>query len=350
MLLLLLPVSLWASADHSITLPRTYAFLAAAALYWIVAALPQRPILRSAGWALLLGGLALSVLVLAATSFPTKIPWVSFDPLGILHTRLQGVLPPLDDFNANTSGGALALFLAPSLALTLAGNRLQRVLAALVAAWLGVLLLFSQSRGAWLGMAAAMPVITVIHNRRWLWLWVGAGMAAVAALVIVGPQQAVNVPLGGSTVSTLVQREELWTRAVYLIHDFPFTGVGLGMPETVIKLLYPPFLNGIDSRWYHVHNSYLQMACEMGIPGLIAFLALLWSLAAALARRARLRPFGRDEALAAGLLGTLVVFMVHGMVDATLASNKILLLFFGFLGLMASVSRQQSASIEHSPR
>ncbi|MEI2690894.1 MAG: hypothetical protein V9H69_14765 [Anaerolineae bacterium] len=40
---------------------------------------------------------------------------------------------------------------------------------------------------------------------------------------------------------------------------------------------------------------------------------------------------------ALGLVGALLVFVVHGLVDAPLASPKLMVLFFGLLGLMAAV-------------
>lgn len=154
-------------------------------------------------------------------------------------------------------------------------------------------------------------------------------------------------------IATAQGREELWSRALFLMQDFPFTGVGLGMPERVINLLYPLFTVSADSPWLHVHNTYLQIGSEMGIPGLIAFVALLLAVGAALTKQARNRgvvgagsPRPRDGAwrrpLALGLLGSLLVFAVHGLVDAPLASPKLAVLFFGLLGLMAAVSSDQA--------
>ncbi len=108
-LIMLLPLGLWVSADQAVSLLRTYAFIAAAALYWLVAALPRQTTLRLASGGLLLGGLALSALILGATSFQAKIPGLSLDLLGLLHSRLQGILPQADDFNPNTSGSSAVL-------------------------------------------------------------------------------------------------------------------------------------------------------------------------------------------------------------------------------------------------
>lgn len=341
-LLLLLPVGLWASPDPSVTYPRTDALVAAAALFWVAAAQRNQRWLRYSGWLLLLAGLALAVAVFAATTFPAKLPWVQFD-VSALQARVNLPFLQPDRFNPNLSGSLMALFLAPALVLVLAGNgRAQRLLALATSLLLALLLLLSQSRGAWLGVGVAVVVVTVISDRRWLWLWLPLGLAGVGAALALGNRLAVAALLGNGgsdgVVSTLQGRQELWSRALYLMQDFPFTGVGLGMPEPVIKLLYPLFLVGPDSEWIHVHNTFLQIGSEMGIPGLIAFVALLLTVATALVRQATDARAGAYRGLSLALLASLIVFVVHSQVDALLASPKLTILFFALMGLMVAVA------------
>ena len=346
-LLLLLPVGLWASPDPSVTYPRTDALVASAALFWLMAAQRDQRWLPHSGWLLLAGGLAAALVVLAATPFPSKLPGVQID-IAAWQARLA--LPGLasDEFNPNHSGHLLALLLAPAAVLIFRGNsRGQRVAALLVAGLLAALLALTQSRGAWLALAAALAVVSVAANRRWLWLWLLAALAALAAALILRPQmELARLGAGAGSFDTLQSRQELWSRALYLMQDFPFTGVGLGMPEPVIKLLYPTFLAGPDSQWFHVHNSYLQVGSEMGVPGLIAFLALLLALAAALGRQMRRPEAGVYRGLSAALLGSWCVFVVHSLVDTPLNSPRLAVLFFALLGLMAAVA----ASTPHPRR
>jgi putative inorganic carbon (HCO3(-)) transporter len=340
-LLLLLPVGLWASADPSVTYLRTDALVAAAALFWVVAGQRNQPWLRHSGWLLLLAGLGLAVAVFAATTFPAKLPWVQID-ISALQARWSVPFLQPGRFNPNLSGSLMALFLAPALALVLVGNGLaQRLVALAASVLLGLLLLLSQSRGAWLGVLVAVAVMTVIGNRRWLILWAPLALAALAATLAWGDRLDVAALMSGGSggvASTLQGRQELWSRALYLMQDFPFTGVGLGMPEPVIKLLYPLFLVGPESEWIHVHNTFLQIGSEMGIPGLVAFVAMLLAVAAVLVRQAANPQAGVYRGLSLALLGSLIVFVVHGQVDAPLASPKLTVLYFGLMGLMAAVA------------
>lgn len=362
-MLLLLPVGLWASPDLAVTLPRSYALIAAAAFFWAAAALSDHPWLRFSGWALLLAGLAMALAVIAATPL-TGSGIGAFaamqrllDPLA---QAIRGPLPFLHAtrFNPNLSGQLLAVFLAPAVALALVGagnapgGRLLRLAAAGLSLLLGLLLLLTQSRGALLGVAVALPVMTLLASRRWLALWLPLGLAALGGGVLL-LRQSSQIPAalsaalladGGGVTATAQGRAELWSRALYLMQDFPFTGVGLGMPQRVIDLLYPLFTVVSGSQWLHVHNTYLQIGSEMGIPGLIALAALLLALGAALVRQARRRPAGGYRGLALGLLGSLIVFAVHGLVDAPLASPKLMVLFFGLMGLMAAVAASGGAA------
>ncbi len=342
LLLLLLPVGLSVTPDLGVTAARSYAVVAGAALFWVGAAQRNQPWLRYSGWMLLLAGLALAVAVLAATRFPAPA-LLGLPDVGALQGRIA--LPFLQPgrFNPNLSGALLALFLPPALVLAVAGDgRPQRMAAALTSALLAALLLLSQSRGAILGVLVAVAAITTVTNRRWLWLWVPLGLAALGLLRIFWERLSLNALVGGSgVVATLEGRQELWSRGIMLIQDFPFTGVGLGMPEPVIKLLYPLLTVGPENQWLHVHNTFLQTAAEMGVPGLIALLAVLLGVTAALVRQARRPQAGIYRGLALGLLGSMVVFVVHGLVDAPMASPKLTALFFGLMGLMAAVAARR---------
>jgi putative inorganic carbon (hco3(-)) transporter len=347
-LLLLLPVGLWASPDPGITYPRTDALVASAALFWVVAAQHDRFWLRHSGWALLAGGAALALVVFTATPFPAKLPIAQID-ISALQGRLQTPFLRPDEFNPNLTGHVMALLLAPAVALALKGSsRSQRVAALLVSVLLAALLVLSQSRGALLASLVAIPVVTVAINWRWLWLWGPLGLLGLGAALAIGPSlDAAALAVDAGSVNTLQGRAELWSRALYLMQDFPFTGVGLGMPEPVIKLLYPTFLTGPDSVWFHVHNTYLQVGSEMGVPGLIAFLALLLTVAAVLVRQVRrARRAGVYQGLSVGLLGSWSVFVVHSLVDTPTFSPIIGVSFFVLLGLMVAVATSTDAGKE----
>ena len=124
-----------------------------------------------------------------------------------------------------------------------------------------------------------------------------------------------------------------------MIRDFPLTGIGPGMFPIVLDMLYPLFMLDIWNPAPHVHNIYLQMGVDHGLPGLIAFLAFLILcvvMAVQAIRRSRRQPW---EPLTVGLLAGLAAFLAHGMVDATGYTPRAHVVVWAFLGLLVAVWR-----------
>jgi putative inorganic carbon (HCO3(-)) transporter len=320
-LLLLLPFNLWVSADAIRTLPHLYKVVGGTALFYaVVGFLRERPWFLLASLAIHLLGGALGVILLFGTQWSGQFGWLPVDP-DVIPRLVNPFWKPegFAGFNPNLAGGTLALVLPIPTAYALFGRRAWPRVAALVeAAVLAFLLLLISSRGAVVGFAAALIVMLVAHDRRWLALPLVLLLAAATLFATGRLAPLVDPLLAGdpaSSVQGLDARLELWSRGRYILQDFPFTGVGMGMVEQVIRILYPTFLIPPDAEIKHVHNLYLEMGAELGYPGLIATVALLLLLfylawrSVGRARSTGLAP------LATGLLGMLVALAIHGLLD-----------------------------------
>ncbi len=150
------------------------------------------------------------------------------------------------------------------------------------------------------------------------------------------------------SLQTFNGRIELWKRAAYAIGDFPITGMGLNTFRYVVFARYPLFTVSDDFDLGHAHNLYLQTALDLGIPGLIAFLAMIgitfslfWKMRSCIAPLHK----GLQEDiwhaslffLIAGLSWSFTAFLLYGLVDAiALGARPGVLLWFLF-GLIASL-------------
>jgi O-antigen ligase len=71
-------------------------------------------------------------------------------------------------------------------------------------------------------------------------------------------------------------RWQVWTRALLMIRDYPFTGIGLDTFRLVAQNEYPYF-NYAFNQTEHPHNLFLQAGVDGGVLGL---LALVWLIVA----------------------------------------------------------------------
>ena len=214
-------------------------------------------------------------------------------------------------------------------------------------------LVLTQSRSAWIGAIVGIVALLVLLGatsvrRHWrrasLVLLALCGIGGLATVMALGPEsvsalwetsRGVETAFAGTV--NLSGRVEIWSRALYAIQDFPFTGCGLGAFREVLWLLYPPFTIPATTDLAHAHNIFLQVAVDTGIPGLIAYVALLFTTAAMALRTARTSPAHRYLAL--GLLGGLIALHTFGLTDALAPGSKPGLIFWTMLGLITVTER-----------
>lgn len=184
---------------------------------------------------------------------------------------------------------------------------------ALVMAPLGALaLLLSRTRSAWLGVLAGLAILAWIRRPRLLLLL----PALLGALLLAAPRTFID----RLTVTDASSRDRyyMWQAGLDMIMDKPIFGQGTGM----ILSVYPKF------RWQgapnpnapHLHNNFIQIAAERGLPCLAFFVWLL----ALLGREAwRVRATSRSGPI---VLAVLTATLVSGLFEYTLGDSEILML------------------------
>lgn len=327
------------------------------------------------GWAValalyLLGGIALAGLALFGTAwFQIKFPIL--EPITArLPPRLEGLIGPEGRFHPNIVAGALLWLLPLFVALSGAAvgasrelvgtsrGRWKRVL--VVALWVatafvGGVFFLTQSREAYLGLAFALVFMTVISLRSLprlgpaarRWLLVGSvTLLALATFAVarVGPERLGDAVFGASqfgegalSVQTLSGRFELWSRALYAVQDFPFTGMGMGTFQPVANVLYPLFTINRETNFVHPHNHLLSAAVDLGLPGLIAYLSLWLGAGWTLWQTWRLTEARLVRVLALGMAGSLLAYFSYGITDAIALGTKPGILWWYLLGLITAL-------------
>lgn len=230
---------------------------------------------------------------------PFSVIWPITNKLPIIPAAVYQHLPIAsgDIVNPNMMAGALVILLPfplaafiarpahklPSvygplpkfLARILDTSWFRRLFFGLVTIAMLAVLVMTKSRG---GLIAAAVVVFLVLVYRWKSLFWLLPLISIAFAVLVWKGQLpviTEIINPGQETTSWDTRLEEWSRALYMIQDFPFTGVGAGNYQPVANLLYPFFLLPPDADINHAHNLILQVAVDLGLPGLIAYLAIL---------------------------------------------------------------------------
>ena len=236
------------------------------------------------------------------------------------------------------------------------GRLLRRYLAYGGMAVLAAGFVWSGSRGGFLALLAVVAYFLLRYTtvkRTWRWsvvATIGVILMAVASDTYWTRISTVLHPTTDYNLTSDQGRVRIWERGVGYMIEHPVLGVGAGnfpRAEGTISPLVGRLPRGKGLKWGPPHNSYLQVGAELGVPGLLLFLAFLVSVFRAL----RAPPMGigppdrTDPArieharLAQSLAASLIGFAV-GSFFLTLAYHDMLYI----LAALAVGMRQVSVS------
>ncbi len=342
-------VAVWAAYDRAAAWPKFWQILGGVLLFYAFA--NAEPVPRVRVWLLALLGTGVAAYFLLThdwDAYPAKIP-----ALAALGRALQAPLPRLPGhrLHPNVAGGLMAMAVPYAGLATLqswrdlrraqqpGASRQRLALAAAIVALAITLfgLAMTASRAAWIALGAALllallwaaaGLLSPGSKQRQGWLFAGlvaglVGIVLVAVLVWPGGITAALEALPGE--NTAVGRAELLRSTPSLVRDYPVIGAGLGG----FQMLYSTYVLQLHVGYtVHSHNLYLNVSVEQG---LLALLALLWMwilFAIAVGRGLLHRgPRSGRGALGAAAL-SLVIILVHGLVDDVLYGSRGVLLLF----------------------
>lgn len=317
-LILTIPVTLWATVSTDSTITQVLRLLSGIGLYYAIVnwtRTKRELTLLGLGSALL--GIFLSAVGLLAVEWTTgKLPFIS--------SSVYQMLPKLnvDPIHRNVMAGVLVIIMPFSLASVVFSwrslNKLQQILYGLSTLIMLVMVVLTQSRGGVIALTCAtLLMISLRWKRGWLLLVIILAGFFIGDRLF-GILQLIKTLMTADMLGGFEGRLEIWSRGIMIIKDFPFTGVGMGNFGIVVDTLYPFLLNSAGSV-PHAHNLYLQIAADLGLPGLIAWLAILltmlttsWHL---FQKGTRYRDF-YCIGLGAGLMCCQIALAIHGLLDS----------------------------------
>lgn len=264
---------------------------------------PPAPARRALGLCAVIAGISVAVMLSYRTSvMPMEVERFGILAVGLLAARRawRGAAWPDATF-----GTALSLVLVPLS---------------------GLALILSRTRSAWIGVICGLGVLAAIRRPRLLLFLPGA----LGLLLLFSPRAV----LDRLTISDASSRDRyyMWQAGLDMIMDKPIFGQGTGM----ILSVYPRF------RWQgapnpnapHLHNNFVQIAAERGLPCLV-FLGWILYLLGREAWRSR-----GESRYGPLVLAVLATTLSSGMFEYTLGDSEILMLVLLLSALPFSIRPQ----------
>ena len=260
-------------------------------------------------------------------------------------------LPQATFLNKNSLAALLNLIFFPVLAYCLITSAPKRITISLIIIFLFALLLaLINSRGALLGFFLGMFALLLLGWRqvrphRLAMIGVVIVCAFISAKLITNqaPQIPDRDPIQQITTlkdtgSAGRSRFVIWQPAWELFKQNSWTGIGLGS----YFLAIPPLLHNSDrSAGFYVHNDYLQIALETGIPGFIFLLLVQLAILYRLIISLRASPADHPQRLHfLSLFAALLTLAIHSVFTYNLYVVPIMLLAGLLLGRFDQLANQ----------
>lgn len=192
-------------------------------------------------------------------------------------------------------------------------------------------IVFSLTKGAWVGVLAGIFVGAMIFLRGWKKVILILIVILSSTLIVVSPdtrgvvfeQINFNSPSGQ-------MRLVVWQETYEMLKNNPVLGAGLAGYQTALQPYHKDWRPDISPYkleiFLYPHNVFLNFWSELGLAGLIVFVWLL-SIFFYTAWQRRHQPFSMAA------LAAMIALLVHGLVDVPYFKNDLAILFWVIMAL-----------------
>jgi O-antigen ligase len=191
-------------------------------------------------------------------------------------------------------------------------------------------LLFTWSRGAWIGFALSMVIFLCVSSRYFF-------TAGILSIPVIGTFAAFKIDssiirritsFGDSSTS---YRLGIWEGVIHMLEEVGTFGIGIG--EGAFARVYPIFaMSGIETA-PHSHNLYLQIAVETGYFSLLVFFVFVFSFVQCSCSFCKNAMNRSNKLICLGIVCGVLAFLMQGVTDYVWYNYRIFLLFWLVVGL-----------------
>ncbi len=197
-----------------------------------------------------------------------------------------------------------------------------------ITAILCMCMIYTYSRGNWIGLMVAFMLFFMFYDSRIVWL----GVIALLFAPVLAPQTIIDriLSIGNTSDSSTSYRVYIWIGTIAMLKDYWLCGIGLG--SEAYNLIYPFYsYSGIVAP--HSHNLYLQIITENGILGIISFVAIIFVYYKAVISTLITEKNKMLKATITGLSAGMFGYLVQGMFDNVWYNYRIVFMFYIIIAL-----------------
>ncbi len=229
--------------------------------------------------------------------------------------------------NPNVFGEYLLLVIPLCFAWMLqAKHPLAKAVSGINFALLCLCMIFTYSRGCWLGLLFSVVLFAMFYSKHYFVLFAIAGVIGVMFL----PESIINrfTSIGNLEDSSSLYRLFIYLASFGLLKQFWFSGIGPGTPA--FNRIYPYYsYSAVIAP--HSHNLYLQTFIEYGLTGLIS----LFAICVLFFKKAMhtFKEYGeqKEKIVVAALIVGLAGFLLQSVFDYTFYNYRMILIFYTYL-------------------
>ena len=249
--------------------------------------------------------------------------WVDQGQFSILLIRMYGPL-----YNPNLLAGYLAMVMAFWTGYRVYRSRTRDGMIGIAGlGLLGICLLLTYSRGAWLSLSAVLLGLGGFGRKKGRYLlWGFVGLCGVILLTDSSITERLTSVFNPTGESSSALRLAIWHSSLYIIGDYPIFGIGWGAFPKIYPL-YDYFLGENKITIFHAHNLYLQLIVETGIVGF-----LIWTAIIGLTLQTLWSQIKKEDPMSMGLACAILTGLLGGLTDVWLYNPQIAAFFWLLIG------------------
>lgn len=260
--------------------------------------------------------------------------WVDQNEAGV-RTRVYSIFT-----SPNVFGSLLTLATPMAISLAIVNeNKKGKAIFAFAALCMMASLMFTSSRGAWIGFALAIGIYVLLKDKRLIIPCIVGAILVIAVVPSVGNR--ISYMLSPEYIESSLRGGRLvrWLTGLEIFANQPVFGVGLGHFGGAVAMNHELriLVNAELIDTYYMDNYMLKTAVESGIVGFGAFVVLLYSVVINGFRTMKIAKTKLSKELTTGIMAGLCGVIAHNFVENVFEVPMMTSLFWMFVAVVMNI-------------